>query len=997
MLGRLLDELQRDPFFRDSVAGARTLAARGATHAPAVLRADLQSAVERLCPDGLYRHQAEALERTRRGENVVVATPTASGKTLCFNLPVLESILDAQDGGRTAHALYLFPLKALEQDQLKNLLRLRDAIGLHESFRAAIFDGDTKDAERRRLRADPPHIVLTNPDMLHASFLPGHPHWARFFAGLRWIVLDELHTYRGIFGAHVLHVLRRLRRIAARYGAAPQVVAASATIGNPRQVASALFGLPFSVVSESGAPQGPRHVLMLDPRDNALAYAAALFARCLHAGVKTIVFCKSRRATELLYSWTIERHPDLRPVTSPYRSGYLPEERREIEAALFGGHLRGVVSTSALEMGIDVGGLDAAILVGYPGSIMSTWQRGGRAGRGTDPAGVFVVAGADALDQYYVGRPQEFFTAPSESAVVDAGNPVVAAGHLLCAGAELPLRADEPAYADLNWQTTRRTLEKRGLLLQAASGENWVPLVANPHRDVDLRQIGETFTIVHTQDPKRAIGTVGGSRAFAECHAGAVYLHRGQHLVVTEVDLEKQRVVVDDTDGSWFTMPRVAKQTEILETLDSRPLGATRACYGRLRITQRLTGYDKRASIDQTILGTFELDLPPTIYETEGLWIETEAARGLDDAGHHRMGSLHGLEHAMIALAPLHTLCDAADLGGITFPEHAQVAGGAVFVYDAYPGGIGLAARTYELLPTLLANVLQRVGDCRCDTGCPGCVHSPRCGAGNYPLDKRGTVAALHLLLGRAGTTAAATAAPAATLAAPRPPAAILTPADRGWVAAAAPRVVYFDLETLRSAADVGGWRRIDRMGMALGVVFDDSTAAFTTYFESQAAELVAHLESADLVVGFNTVGFDYHVLRAYTDRPPQRFATFDMLLELRRVLRRRVSLGNLGQSTLQSPKTADGLQSLQWVREGRLDLVEEYCRADVAITRAVFLHGVEHGWLAFEHEGQVLRTPPLGWTVPLLVQQAAARRAARVRTVQQASLFAPEPPRATW
>jgi len=1004
MLGRLLDELQREPFFRESIAASRTLPARGATHAPAGMRPDLQSAIDRLCPGGLYRHQAESLERARRGENVVVATPTASGKTLCFNLPVVESILDAEDRGQRAHALYLFPLKALEQDQLKNLFRLRDAIGLHESFRAGILDGDTKDAERRRLRSAPPHILLSNPDMLHASFLPSHPQWASFFAGLRWIVLDELHTYRGIFGAHVLHVLRRLCRIAARYGAEPQVLAASATIGNPRQVASTLFGLPFSVVSENGAPQGPRHVLLLDPRDNALAYAAALFARCLHAGIKTIVFCKSRRATELLYSWTIERHPDLRDVTSPYRSGYLPEERREIEAALFGGHLRGVVSTSALEMGIDVGGLDAAILVGYPGSIMSTWQRGGRAGRGSDPAGVFVVAGADALDQYYVSRPQDFFAAPPESAVVDAGNPVVAAGHLLCAGAELPLVAEEPAYADLNWRATRSALEKRGLLLQSAAGSSWVPLVANPHRDVDLRQIGETFTIVHQRDPKRAIGTVGGSRAFSECHAGAVYLHRGQHLVVTEVDLEKQRVLVDDTDGSWFTMPRVAKQTEILETTHSRPLGATRACYGRLRITQRLTGYDKRASIDQKILGTFELDLPPTIYETEGLWIETEPARILDGTGHHRMGSLHGLEHAMIALAPLHTLCDAADLGGITFPEHAQVAGGAVFVYDAYPGGIGLAARTYELLPTLLENVLQRVGACRCDSGCPGCVHSPRCGAGNYPLDKPGTVAALQILLGRATATATATAAAAATTAtvmatgiAPARPAAVLAPTDRGWVPAAAPRIVYFDLETLRSADDVGGWRHIDRMGMALGVVFDDSTGAFTTYFESQATELVAHLESADLVVGFNTLGFDYHVLRAYTDRPPQRFATFDMLFELRKVLRRRVSLGNLGQATLQSPKTADGLQSLQWVREGRMDLVEEYCRADVAITRAVFQHAIEPGWLAFERDGQTLRTPPLGWTIARLVQDAAARRAARVRTVRQATLFAPEPPRANW
>ncbi len=992
MFERILADLQQDSFFRGAVAAARTLPARAAQHAATPLHAELAAAVDRLCPRGLYTHQAAAVERARRGENVVVATPTASGKTLCFNLPVVESILDAAAAGRTAHALYLFPLKALEHDQLKSLLRLRDAIGLHETFRAAILDGDVKDAERRRLRAAPPHILLSNPDLLHASLLPGHPQWASFFAGLRWMVLDELHTYRGIFGAHVLHVMRRLLRVAAHYGAAPQILCASATIGNPRELAEKLFGMPFSVVGESGAPQGPRHVMLLDPQDNALAFSAALFARLLHAGIKTIAFCKSRRSTELLYAWTLERHPDLRNVTSAYRSGYLPEERREIEAQLFGGQLRGVVSTSALEMGIDVGGLDAAILVGYPGSIMSTWQRGGRAGRGTDPSGIFLVAGGDALDQYYVSSPQDFFAAPPEPAVVDAGNPVVGAGHLLCAGAELPLRTDEPVYADLGWQQMRLGLEKRGLLLQTASGDTWVPLVANPHRLVDLRQIGETFAIVHRRDPKRPIGTIGGTRAFSECHAGAVYLHRGQHLVVTEIDTERQRVTVDDTDGSFFTMPRVAKQTEILETLQTRPLGATQACYGRLRITQRLTGFEKRSSGDMKLLGAFELDLPPTIYETEGLWIEAATTRSLDGSGFHRMGSLHGIEHAMIALSPLHTLCDAADLGGITFVEHAQVEGGAVFVYDAYPGGIGLAARTYEILPRLLEGVLRRIEACRCDNGCPGCVHSPRCGAGNYPLDKGGSAAALRRVLQLEAPAGAATA-PAALALEPRPPAART---DRGHVAAAHPRVVYFDLETRRSAADVGGWRRIDRMGLALGVIFDESTQAFTTYFETDAAALVAHLEAADLVVGHNVLRFDYRVLRAYTERPVDRLPTFDTLIALRAVIGKRLALGNLGQATLGTPKTADGLQSLAWVRDGRLDLVEEYCRADVALTRDLFRHGLEHGWLAFEDGPRVLRTPPLGWNLQSIVQDAEKRRAARVRGAQP-TLFTLMPPRPTW
>ena len=995
MLERLLQELRQDAFFRDAIAAARRLPGREPERASVWLRPDLAQAVERLCGGALWSHQAEALERARRGANVVVSTPTASGKTLCFNLPVLETVLSEAEAGRAAHALYLFPLKALEQDQLKSLQRLRDAIGLHEAFRAAILDGDTKDAERRRLRADPPHVVLSNPDMLHASLLPSHPQWATFFAHLRYVVLDELHAYRGVFGSHVLHVLRRLRRVAAHYGAAPRFLCASATIGNPRELATALFGVPFEVVTRNGAPQGPRHVLLLNPEDSPLAFAATLFARCLHAGIKTIVFCKSRRATELLYSWTVERHPDLRDVTSAYRSGYLPEERREIEAALFGGALRGVVSTSALEMGIDVGGLDAAILVGYPGSIMSTWQRGGRAGRGTEPAGLFLVAGMDALDQYYIGRPEAFFAASSESAVVDATNQVVAAGHLLCAGAELPLAADEPAYGDLDWRATRTDLVARGMLLQSARGDAWVPLVANPHREVDIRQIGETFSVHHVQDERRPIGTVGGARVFAECHEGAVYLHRGRHLVVTSLDPDRRRVTVDDTDGSWFTMPRSAKQTEILETLDSRPLGAIRACYGRLRITQRITGYEKRSSIEQKLLGTFDLELPPTIYETEGLWLETETARALDGRGYHRMGSLHGLEHAMIALSPLHTLCDAADLGGITFLEHPQVPGGAVFVYDAYPGGIGLAARTYELLPQLLGAVLDRVEACRCENGCPGCVHSPRCGAGNYPLDKRGTAAALRLFLEREPQPESALPA---TGPAPGAPAARIAPAAAPTVAAVrpGPRVLSFDLETLRSAADVGGWRHIDRMGMALAVVFDSSTGEFTTYREPDVASLVAHLQAADLVVGYNVLRFDYRVLTGYSPVAFDRLPTFDMMVALRAVLHQRLSLANLGHATLGRGKTADGLQSLEWVRAGRLDLVEEYCRADVALTRDLFEHALQHGHLSFELGGRVLRTPDLGWDLRRLVQEAAKVRAVRIRGVQP-SLFGPAPPRPTW
>ena len=939
MLQDVLAELQNDPHFAQAIAASRQQASGPASTAGVPLRDELAAGLRHLGIHRLYTHQAEAVQLARQGANVVVATPTASGKTLCFNLPVVETILQEAAAGRRAHALYLFPLKALEQDQLKNLNRLRDAIGLTESFHAAILDGDTRPPERQRLRNNPPHILLTNPDMLHASILPGHERWASFFAGLRYIVLDELHTYRGIFGSHVLHILRRLRRLAQYYGAQPQIIATSATIQNPAELAQQLFGLPFKTVRQSGAPHGPRQVLLLDPPDSALGFATALFSRLIRAGVKTIAFCKSRRATELMCSWAIDRHPELKGRVSAYRSGYLPEERREIESALFGGHLDGVVSTSALEMGIDVGGLDAAILVGYPGSIMSTWQRGGRAGRGDQPAALFLVAGQDALDQYWIGSPGAFFRAEAEAAVVDPTNPGIQASHLLCAGAEMALRHTEDAWQGIDWHSARDDLHRRGLLLQNVNGDAWMPLMSRPHREVDIRQIGETFTIHHKQQERRVLGTIGGSRAYAECHEGAIYLHRGQHLRVTQLDLDRKRVFVENSDGRVFTVARSSKHTEILETNDSRTLGSTTVHFGRLRITQRITGYEQRASRDQKLLGTFDLELPPTIYETTGLWMEIDdgTMRGLDLPKHHRMGSLHGIEHAFIALSPLFTLCDAADLGGITFTAHPQVGRGAIFIYDSYPGGIGLSARTYEILPKVLEAVRQRIEDCQCEQGCPKCVHSPRCGAGNYPLDKDGSTLALRLLLqlqqppaeepGNAAQVCVQESVENAVEVrvkgqegvAPSVPQPAVQLAQTHPLKLDPPRILYFDVETKLSAAQVGGWGNIDRMGLALAVLYDESTSTYRTYPEKDVDELLDALFSADLVVGFNVVRFDYQVMSAYTHRRFDRIPTFDLLLQLKETLGFRLSLGTLAQATLDAENRptacnrSSGLQRAGW------------------------------------------------------------------------------------
>jgi DEAD/DEAH box helicase domain-containing protein len=629
-------------------------------------------------------------------------------------------------------------------------------------------------------------------------------------------------------------------------------------------------------------------------------------------------------------------------------------------------------------MGIDVGGLDAAILVGYPGSIMSTWQRGGRAGRGMLPAGLFLVAGGDALDQYYVSAPEAFFRARPETAVVDATNPGICAAHLLCAGAEKPLRSTESVYSDLDWPATRAEMQRRGQLLQSVDGELWVPLMPRPHRDVDIRQIGDTYTIHDRRGDGRVLGTVGGARVFAECHNGAVYLHRGRHLHVDKLDLDRKRVVVSPIDGTCFTVARSAKQTEILDVRDSRDLGSTRVHLGRLRITQRITGYEKRGTFDRKLLGTFELELPPTIYETEGLWIDVQPAvfHALEARGHHRMGSVHGIEHACIALSPLFTLCDPADLGGITFTEHPQLGHGAIFVYDTYPGGIGLASHTFDVLVGLLEAVQRRIEQCACENGCPGCVHSPRCGSGNYPLDKAGCAASLRMLLGQEPVppvpTRRVVLEPSEAPREPRP-----APSD----AACRPRVVYFDVETRFSAAEVGGWHRIDRMGLALAVVYDEQLERFTTFREAEVDALVELLFEADLVVGFNVLRFDYTVISAYTPRPLSRLPTFDLLAELYERLGFRLSLGALASATLGAAKSADGLQSLAWVREGRYDLVEEYCRRDVALTRDLFQCALREDGLCFARDTLRLRTPPLGWRLEDIVRDAARARAARVRT----------------
>jgi DEAD/DEAH box helicase domain-containing protein len=971
-----VDAIRVQPALRDALRHHERLRAQDPVHAElpeafAPLRAVL---AHRGIPS-LYSHQAHALALVARGDDVVLATPTASGKTLVYNLPVLARAAEEP----SSHALYLFPLKALSQDQRARLEA--DAAALAPGMRAAtvaVYDGDTRTAQRKKIREEPPNVVITTPDMLHAGILPSHASWATFFRGLRTVVIDELHAYRGVFGSHIAQVMRRLDRVAGFHGARPQIVAASATIANPGELASALTGRRFEVVRADGAPRTERHVLLFQPDGSTYTAAARLFRLAVSLGLRTIAFTKARRITELMHTWVVEAEPALASRVSSYRSGFLPEERREIERRLFSGELQGVISTSALEMGIDVGGLDVCILVGYPGSQIATWQRGGRVGRAREAA-IALVAQADALDQYLVTHPRVFFDRGFEHAVLDPHNPDVAAAHLPCAAAELPLRAGEPWLASPEASANLAKLEEDAVLLRSEGGAEWFAARRFPHRDVDLRGAGASYEIVLERDARRAdddpgrrsvIGSIGAGRVFAECHEGAIYLHRGRQFLVTELDADAHEVTVRAVDVAYYTQSLSEKETEILSRERSRPAGNFRLVQGRVKVTTTLTGYERRRVHGQDLLGTEPLELPPSSFETTGLWLEIpdEIPESQKAAGRHPMGGLHATEHAALSLVPLFALCDRHDVGGISYVRHPQVGRAAIFLYDGHVGGVGLVESLFDRFEALLSATLELIRDCPCESGCPGCIHSPKCGSGNRPLDKAAAIHTLRLLLAQeplpalAGERAAAalTAAPAAAAEKAEPP---------------PPQIVFFDLETQRSAEEVGGWHNAHLMRVSLAVTYDLRADRFETFHEKDVDRLLATLRAADLVVGFNVRRFDYVVLRGYTDEDLARLSTFDVLEALHGRLGFRVSLGHLASETLGSEKSADGLQALAWWREGRLAEIEEYCRKDVALLRDLFGFALREGFLCMRTKsGQRVRVPTR-WSVAEILEEARAGR----------------------
>jgi len=926
---------------------------------------ELSGLLRELGIDRLYSHQSEALDIIRRGENAIIATPTASGKSMIFNLAVLERIM----ADEKAKALYLFPLKALEQDQLKTLSAFMKGIKARK-ISAGIYDGDTTPYMRQKIRTRPPEILFTNPDMLHRGIMAYHDKWKQLFENLSFIILDEVHTYRGIFGSHMNQIIRRLKRICGLYGSSPQFIMLSATINNPKEFGESLIQERVSLVDKSGSPRSGQHFLFFNPELSPNFSGAKLFSHCIQSGFRTIAFTQSRKVTELIHIWTSQLSPDLKKKVSSYRAGFMPEERRDIEGRLASGELLGVVSTSALEMGIDIGYLDICILVGYPGTIINTWQRGGRVGRSGRESMIILIAKPDALDQYFMKHPDEIFERSYESAILDPHNPYVVEAHLPCAADESPITMADERYWPDGLVRHLEKLELEGRLTRTAEGTpRWYSTRSRPHNEVNIRAGGESYTIFETSTGQ-AIGTMDGNRAFKECHPGAVYLHMGRQYLVDSIDIDKKDIIVSRTDLNYFTRVLAQKETEIIRVDRSRPVGQFIVREGLLKVTEQVTGYEKRALPGQELMGNFPLEFPPQTFETIGFWVEIEPVinRLLEREGLQLMGGIHAIEHGSIGIFPLFALCDRNDIGGICYPWHPQVEKTAIFIYDGYPGGVGLAQRGYEVISELFQKTLDHIRTCECEDGCPSCIHSPKCGNGNKPLDKKAAIVILEFLLGHIPIQELSCGDDSSE---DGPIITAIKQEEQGAMQKE-PRIVYFDLETKRLAQDVGGWRNTHLMGISVAVIYDSIEGCFMSFTEENMQGLVDRLKRADLVVGFNIKGFDYNVLSAYAGKGIRDLPTFDILEDVFKRLGFRLGLDHLAGETIGMGKSADGIQAVEWFRQGEMEKLTEYCKQDVAATRDLFLYGINNGHLIYRTKTDKTRVRLLvNWDIKEIIEKA--------------------------
>ena len=737
--GRADDRLVREAF-----EGART-AVFG--ELPADLHPTVAQGLANAGIDALYTHQAQAL-RDAWEATTIVTTGTASGKSLCFNLPTLEVLCtDAK-----ARALYLYPTKALAQDQARAL----NAFGLPKQVRPAIYDGDTRREERLAIRRRS-NLVLTNPDMLHVGILPNHAAWADFFANLAVVVVDEAHVYRGVFGAHVANVLRRLRRVAAAYGTTPRFLLASATIANPVELAERLTGLEdVRLVDEDGSPGARRQIAMWNPpvidealqlRGSALSEAADIVAELVREEARTICFIKSRKAVELVARIVREKlGPELEDRIAPYRAGYTPQQRRELEARLTNGDLLAVITTDALELGIDIGALDAAVCVTFPGTVASLRQMWGRAGRRGRGLAVY-VAGEDALDQFFCRHPDEFLERPVEAAIVWHENEPIHLAHLLCAAHEGPLTAADAETLGPRWRAYADLLVSSGDLVERRGQYLLRHPEDYPAARVSLRSASPDSVAVVDVSSGELLGTVEASRAANTIHDGAVYLHLGRSYEVRELDLDARRALVEPFDGNWYTQPKRETDMEIERLLDRREALGVTLSFGTVTVTEQVHAYQRKRLPDHEVIDLNGVDLPPHSFTTQALWYEL-GEELLDEFPHEvLLGALHAAEHTQIAVLPLLAMCDRWDIGGLSTNFHPQTGRPTIFIYDGHPGGVGITLQGFRSFDVLVEDAHRLISECPCESGCPSCVQSPKCGNLNEPLSKAGAAEVMARML----------------------------------------------------------------------------------------------------------------------------------------------------------------------------------------------------------------------------------------------------------
>ncbi|MBC7263337.1 MAG: DEAD/DEAH box helicase [Chloroflexi bacterium] len=752
-----LNYLRSQKEYREQIVHIEHLPARQArfgtpqhTLSPEITRALRETGIGQF-----YSHQAAAIDAALDGEDVMVATTTASGKTLCYNVPVLEAVIRDWH----ARALYLFPTKALAQDQLRSLQQLTRAALKHVGF--GTYDGDTPQRARTRLRKSAA-IILTNPDMLHVGILPNHGLWAKFLANLKYVVVDEAHVYRGIFGSHVACVLRRLRRLCEYYGSSPQFICCSATIANPAEHGEQLTGVPVTVIDADGSPHGAKDFVLWNPpfidaarttRRSPNVEATTLFTEMVRHGIRNITFTRTRKIAELILRYTREilekDDPDLVSLIRSYRAGYRPEERREIERELFSGRLLGVTATNALELGVDVGSLDAAVLVGYPGTIASMRQQAGRAGRGVRHSLAVLIAQDSPIDQYFMRHPTELFGRPHEHALIDPDNVHLLEKHLPCAAYERPLTNDDEVLFGPGFVQAMIQLERNGTL--EYRGERWYYSIPDyPAQRVSLRSASpEKYVLLDESDNYRTMEEIEGDTAFLRVYPGAIYLHQGETYLITHLDLSTRIAYASPTDVNYYTEPREINEVRVIRVERECKIGKTMAHFGQVAVTQQVIGFRRLQQFTDTVLSEEMLDLPPQSFVTTAVWFEVPeetriaiAARGLDFHG-----GLHATEHAAIGMLPLFAMCDRLDIGGLSTPTHPDTGQPEIFIYDAHPGGVGIAEKGYELLPELWRATLVAIRDCPCTEGCPSCIQSPKCGNNNEPLDKGAAVMILSALL----------------------------------------------------------------------------------------------------------------------------------------------------------------------------------------------------------------------------------------------------------